>query len=174
VPFRDETKWVHRVWLDDEPQPDDFKLIGCMWQDLNPSWRVVDWDSRALHTIDMLTVPRSFDLTPRQVRDIVGLALVHQYGGIYACWDMEPTQALNEHQEFNAWMAHSGYIGSRVIQDPVWSMLLDLLRHMGREVTPDTDLTDFYRQYAGADLTIFREAPRARRFSSDVSEPTSL
>lgn len=161
MPFRNETKWVHRVWLTPEDQPEDYQFIGQLWEELNPSWRVVNWNAHALEEFGIYAVPTSFDVSPDKLRDLVGLALVHKYGGIYASHGLEPIEPLNEVPVFAAWMTHCGYLGSRNPEDPVWGLLLDLIRHSGREIK-DMSLTDFYLLYGGEDLLRMDVTPRAR------------
>lgn len=160
MPFRNETKWVHRVWLTPEDLPEDYEFVGELWSDTNPSWRVVNWDQRGLLEVGVKAVPSSFDVDPQKLRDLVGLALVHKYGGVYATHLLEPTEPLNEIPVYTAWMSHCGYLGSRNPEDPVWGLLLDLIRHSGREIG-DMSLTDFYLLYGGEDLHRLDSTPRA-------------
>lgn len=169
MPFRNETKWVHRVWLTPEDEPEDFQFIGQLWEEMNPTWRVVNWNRHALEEFGIRAVPSSFDVSRDKLRDLVGLALVYKYGGVYASHLLEPTEPLNEIPVHSAWMTNSGYLGSRNPEDSVWGLLLDLIRHSGREIK-EMSLTDFYLLYGGEDLIRFDSHPRAMLPSDQMED----
>lgn len=94
--------------------PEPYRKYGEMWSTLNDGWVVTDWTEAALRTVwngqmpcqeiwDRLETEALAPVTMRhavavatQRADILGYALVHQFGGVYVNCDLEPLRPLKE------------------------------------------------------------------------------
>lgn len=101
---------IHRLWLGPKEMPDRYKEYGSRWAELNPGWKVIDWDQDTL-PIDQLRNRNVWDLIEKngvnsgapmpqdqaiavQRADVAGYELIYIHGGIYVNCDIEPIRPL--------------------------------------------------------------------------------
>lgn len=133
---------VHRFWAGIREMPEEYQIFGQMWGDLNPQWRVIDWDIRAVADYPDLA-PVFTDLYNRdagrhgvelyaQIADVLGYAIIERWGGVYVDCDVQPVRPLPSLPE-TAWASYecgdsrlvsNSVIGAPGPHDPFWSSLL--------------------------------------------------
>jgi mannosyltransferase OCH1-like enzyme len=140
-------KIVHRYWSGPREMPETYKEFGEKWEDLNPGWVVIDHGEEIIQLWPDLA-PVFNHLYERdagrdgielhvQVADVVGYALLREFGGVYVNCDMEPLRGFTERDlpDF-AWASYENYedyrivnsaIGAKQPHDPFWAGLLDEL-----------------------------------------------
>lgn len=164
---------IHRYWSGPKPMPEEYVAFGEKWEDLNPGWAVVDhgeeiiqlWPDLAPvfnHLYERDGGRDSIELHV-QVADVVGYALLREFGGIYVNTDMEPLRPLSTiiNESTPSFASYENYEDFRIVNaaigaprpyDVFWSDLLDGLpaRYFSRpydEMVMSTGpgyLTDFY------------------------------
>lgn len=142
-----QARYIHRFWAG-KAMPEIYSRFADIWLDLNPGWRIIDWDEAS--TVDLGLFP---DLQPViddlyrrdggrrgielfvQLADVIGYALVREYGGVYVNCDIQPVQPLPELPD-KAWASYennedgrivNAAIGARGPRDPFWESLLEAL-----------------------------------------------
>ena len=133
---------LHRYWSGKE-MPEVYKEFGERWEDLNPGWITVDHGEEVLQLWDDLA-PVFNHLYERdggqdseelhvQVADIVGYALIRQFGGVYVNCDMEPVRPIEERLPEGAWASFENHDDWRIVnaatgapkaEHPFWVELL--------------------------------------------------
>jgi mannosyltransferase OCH1-like enzyme len=92
--------------------PKEYEQFGRDWEDLNPGWRVLDWNEDTLHLTDTSTWQNADvldDLLARgqepdadkvalatHLADVLAYELVYEFGGLYVNTDMQPVRALSD------------------------------------------------------------------------------
>lgn len=94
--------------------PRQYHDYGQQWRDLNPDWVVLDWDEvslrgvwpdampcneiwEALATEALAPVPMRHEVAVATQRaDILGYALLAEFGGVYLNCDLEPLRPLSD------------------------------------------------------------------------------
>lgn len=163
--------------------PDAYKEFGEKWEDLNPGWILIDHGEEVLQLWDDLAPVfnhlyerdggRDSEELHVQVADVVGYALVREFGGVYVNTDMEPVRPIEPQlPEENAWASFENHddwrivnaaIGAPKAQNPFWVKLLEGLpeRYFANpedEMVMTTGpgyLTDFANANTQIPLTIF-------------------
>ena len=93
-------KIIHRYWSGPRDMPQNYVEFGEKWEDLNPGWIVMDHGEEVIqlwpdladvfnHLYERDAGRDGIELHV-QVADIVGYALIREFGGIYVNCDMEP------------------------------------------------------------------------------------
>lgn len=136
---------IHRYWSGPKEMPEAYKEFGRRWEELNPGWEVFDHGEEVIQLWPDLA-PVFNHLYERdagrdgielhvQVADVVGYALIREFGGVYVNCDMEPLMKNMEQQlpemawasyeNEEDWRIVNAAIGAPQPQDPFWSGLLD-------------------------------------------------
>lgn len=108
---------IHRVWLGDEPMPEEFEYYGETWQRHHPDWELRLWTDSNLPT---LRFPDAFERCRNhgERSDVLRSELLLQFGGLYVDTDVEcrrPIEPLiDDLPAFAAWV-RPGRIGSAVL-----------------------------------------------------------
>ena len=141
-------KIIHRYWAGPKPMPEEYVRFGQTWEDLNPGWIVVDHGEEILqlwpdlapvfnHLYERDANHNSIELHV-QVADVVGYALLREFGGVYVNTDMEPLQPIEKFLPPMAWASYENYEDFRIVNaaigapqpgDPFWTGLLAELPH---------------------------------------------
>lgn len=168
-------KIIHRYWSGPREMPEAYKSYGEKWEDLNPGWVVVDhgeeiiqlWDDLAPvfnHLYERDAGRDSIELHV-QLADVVGYALLREFGGVYVNCDMEPLRPLSTIldglEDEHAWASYENHEDWRIVNSAMgaahphnnfWEDLVTALpeRYFSRpydEMVMSTGpgfLTDFY------------------------------
>ena len=139
------TRYIHRFWAGPKPMPQEYRDYGEAWRDLNPEWSLFDWDIQLLKEFSDLH-PVFNDLIRRdagrqgielyvQLADVIGYALVREFGGVYVNCDMQPVRPLPElpnkawasYENTSDWRIVNAAIGAPHPWDPFWVSLLEAL-----------------------------------------------
>lgn len=164
-------KIVHRYWSGPREMPEAYKEYGQKWEDLNPGWVVLDHGEEIIqlwpdladvfnHLYERDSGNDSIELHV-QVADVVGYALIREFGGVYVNCDMEPIAPIEgrlpeapwaSYENEEDWRIVNAAIGAPQPQDSFWVDLLAGLpeRYFSRpydEMVMSTGpgyLTDFY------------------------------
>lgn len=140
---------IHRYWAGPREMPESYQKFGEKWEDLNPGWIVIDhgeeviqlWPdlARVFNHLYERDAGRDGIELHVQVADIVGYALLREFGGVYVNCDMEPVAPLDkflEKTEGRAWATYENYedfrivnaaIGAPQANHPFWIGLLEAL-----------------------------------------------
>lgn len=135
-------KLIHRFWAGQRPMPERYKAFGRQWGEMNPEWRVIDHGEDVQNEFpDLADVFNS--LYERdggrkgielyvQLADVLGYAILREWGGVYLNCDMQPVQPLPE-LPARAWASYENNEDGRIVNaaigaptalDPFWSGLL--------------------------------------------------
>lgn len=170
---------IHRYWSGPRPMPQEYIEYGEKWEDLNPGWVVVDhgeeiiqlWGDLAPvfnHLYERDAGRDSIELHV-QVADVVGYALVREFGGVYVNCDMEPVRPIEERLPDGPWASFENHDDWRIVNAAIgapqpfnhfWVHLLHDLpaRYFSRpydEMVMSTGpgyLTDFARGHSGLEV----------------------
>lgn len=134
----------HRVWLGNEPMPDEFKRFGETWQSLHADWKMILWTDTTLPPLKnawAYAQPRSLSAKC----NIARYEILLQHGGIYVDTDFECLKnlepLLQDVECFVAWeredMANNAIIGV-VPGHPFLRDLVDSLEERVRKM-PNAD-----------------------------------
>lgn len=134
----------HRIWLGDQPMPDEFKRFGETWQSLHPEWEMLLWTDATLPPLKnawAYAQPKSLAAKG----NIARYEILLQYGGIYVDTDFECLKnlepLLQDVKCFVAWeredLANNAIIGA-VPGHPFLHNLVDSLEENVRKM-PDAD-----------------------------------
>jgi hypothetical protein len=152
-------RFLHRVWLGLGSRA-EFDRDTQLLKDANPSYYVTIWDEAVLDDYPQLAeVATSLRFAyTRQLEDIVGLALVAQYGGAYFGRGGVPHNPLPVVQKPGPWMVHSSLIGSLEPRDEFWEQLLVELTGPYFNHLRDTELETIYLRHSSGQLSVGRLA----------------
>jgi len=134
---------IHRYWAGPRDMPAQYVEYGEKWEDLNPGWVVIDHGEEILqlwpdlanvfnHLYERDAGRDSIELHV-QVADVVGYALVREFGGVYVNCDMEPVRPLEARLPDEAWASFENHSDFRVVNaaigaphahDAFWEELL--------------------------------------------------
>ncbi len=143
---------LHRIWFGG-PMPDEFVKYGVKWRALHPEWTIVDWPGE--QALPELSWVYDFaeQFAPgdhlRFQADVLRLAILWTYGGVYVDTDVEPLRPIDELLEgvecFASWSPNRGKGGERLLTNCVMGAVP---RHLfiGRCIE---GLGDAVRKYAG-------------------------
>jgi hypothetical protein len=121
---RDYVHFIHRVRTDRADQ--DFNLVGDMWADLNPDWRVINWDLDHLDEEfpDLRQAAAIIGKDTARLARLYGVALVEHWGGIFVGGNEEPKASIDQPRT-DAWItSNRQYFGSAEPGEPFWHSLL--------------------------------------------------
>lgn len=141
-------KFIHRYWSGPRKMPQEYTEYGRKWEELNPGWEVFDhgeeiiqlWGDLAPvfnHLYERDGGRDSIELHV-QVADVVGYALVREFGGVYVNCDMEPVRPLEDRLPDCAWASYENHEDWRIVNaafgapeagNEFWSQLLRELPH---------------------------------------------
>lgn len=174
---------IHRYWSGPREMPEAYKAYGEKWEDLNPGWVVIDHGEEIVqlwpdlfdvfnHLYERDAGRDSIELHV-QLADVVGYALLREFGGVYVNCDMEPLKPLSALDVLpdTAWASYENHEDFRIVNSAIgapepgnlfWSQLLAHLparyfAHPYDEMVMTTGpgfLTDFARTGA-ARLHVF-------------------
>lgn len=113
-------KVIHRIWFGPRPMPQSYRAYGHDWIELNPGWKLIDWNYDTLpelinqHWFDTCgTAWRpgrgdAKEATMIQVTqaDIASYEILHQHGGLYVNCDMQPISPLPDLTEVDVLLAY--------------------------------------------------------------------
>lgn len=147
---------IHRYWAGPRDMPQKYVEFGEKWEDLNPGWIVMDHSEEVLQLwpdlADIFNYLYGKDAggdSPElhaQVSDIVGYALIREFGGVYVDCDIEPVESSIEpklpnmawasYGDEETWEVSNSAIGAPRPHDPFWEKLLlelprDFFRNSG-------------------------------------------
>ena len=134
---------IHRYWSGPRPMPQQYVEYGRKWEELNPGWEVFDhgeeiiqlWGDLAPifnHLYERDGGNDSIELHV-QVADVVGYALVREFGGVYVNCDMEPVRPMEARLPEGPWASYENHSDFRIVNaaigaprphDPFWEELL--------------------------------------------------
>lgn len=168
--------------------PEAYRQFGARWEDLNPGWVVIDHGEEILqlwpdlaevinHLYERDEGRDSIELHV-QVADVVGYAVLREYGGVYVNCDMEPLRPLDGRLPDSAWASYENHEDHRIVNaamgapsagDPFWVKLLEELpaRYFSRpydEMVMSTGpgfLTDFANHNSMTDRIPFVVFPKS-------------
>ena len=126
--------------------PEEYVRFGEKWEDLNPGWVVIDhgeeiiqlWPDLAPvfnHLYERDAGRDSIELHV-QVADVVGYALLREFGGVYVNCDMEPLKPIEEYLPDCAWASYENHEDFRIVNAAIGapssnnSFWVDLLREL--------------------------------------------
>lgn len=141
MPELDQIRYVHRFWAG-KRIPDAYKNFEDRWLDLNPGWRIITWDEDVQEHFPDLK-PVFDDLYRRdagrrgielfvQLADVIGYALLREFGGVYVNCDIQPIRPLSDLPQ-KAWASYENNEDGRIVnaaigapqpQDKFWVELL--------------------------------------------------
>lgn len=85
-------KILHRIWVGGAPLPRRYEEWWEDFKELNPGWTfVTHLDASALLEDDVIAACKA----PAQLADILRLAVLEQYGGVYVDCDTRPLKSLD-------------------------------------------------------------------------------
>ncbi len=139
---------IHRYWSGPREMPQAYQEYGQKWEDLNPGWVVLDhgeeivqlWPDLAdvfNHLYERDAGRDSIELHV-QVADVVGYALIREFGGVYVNCDMEPLRPIEELLPDCAWASYENEEDWRIVNAAIgapqphnefWEELLKGLPH---------------------------------------------
>lgn len=139
---------IHRYWSGPREMPENYKEFGQKWEDLNPGWVVVDHGEEIIqlwpdladvfnHLYERDAGRDGIELHV-QIADVVGYALIREFGGVYVNCDMEPLKPIEPELEFIAeenlpWASYENHEDWRIVNaaigapnagHPFWEGLL--------------------------------------------------
>ena len=80
-------KTFHRIWVGEDPIPDEFIYYGETWEKLHPDWEMKLWTDK---NMPKLINQELFDVSPVVLRsDIARFEILYKYGGVYIDTDFE-------------------------------------------------------------------------------------
>jgi len=169
-------KIIHRYWSGPRPMPERYVRFGERWEELNPGWVVIDHGEEVIqlwpdladvfnHLYERDAGRDSIELHV-QVADVVGYALLREFGGVYVNCDMEPVRSFGarlpdapwaSYENEEDWRIVNAAIGAPQAGEAFWGGLLAALpgRYFANpydEMVMTTGpgfLTDFAHQYPG-------------------------
>lgn len=111
--------------------PETYKEFGEKWEDLNPGWVVIDhgeeiiqlWGDLAEvfnHLYERDAGRDSIELHV-QVADVVGYALLREFGGVYVNTDMEPVRPLEGRLPEGPWASLENNEDGRIVNAAIGS-----------------------------------------------------
>ena len=110
-------RFIHRVWLGDEPLPEQFRHFGETWQRHHPEWDVQLWTDSNLPRLRHPDVLERCD-DPREASLYVRSELLARFGGVYVDADLECKRSIEPLVEdsgaFAAW-ERPGRVGSAIL-----------------------------------------------------------
>jgi mannosyltransferase OCH1-like enzyme len=141
-------KIIHRYWSGPSEMPEAYKRYGEKWEDLNPGWVVIDHGEEIIqlwpdlfdvfnHLYERDAGRDSIELHV-QLADVVGYALLREFGGVYVNCDMEPVRSFDYALPDCAWASFENHedwrivnaaIGAPQANNPFWEELLRELPH---------------------------------------------
>jgi mannosyltransferase OCH1-like enzyme len=99
-------KILHRVWLGDQPEPENFQRWHRRLRVLNPDWSIVTWDEGSLKALG-IERGELVDMWPSSLAaqsNAVRLAAVWKFGGVYLDCDVEPLRPIP-----NEWLKYPAF-----------------------------------------------------------------
>lgn len=116
---------LHRIWFGG-PMPDEFVRYGHAWEMLHPAWVMTDWPAGTLPPLPDV-YHRAREIAPRDSlrfrADVLRLALLWEYGGVYVDTDVEPLRPIDGLIEgvecFASWSPHRAKDGTRLLTNCV-------------------------------------------------------
>jgi mannosyltransferase OCH1-like enzyme len=94
-------KIFHRIWIGDNPMPQQFIDWGKSWLEHHPDWEMREWNDVEEVVVNKDCLPLSRNLS--QTSDILRYELLYRYGGIYLDTDFvcqKNIEALLEDADF--------------------------------------------------------------------------
>lgn len=139
-------KEIHRFWAGD-PMPEEYRLYGRQWEELNPDWYVTDWEEDDVESLvedpeiqKVISNLYSRDAPFRgielfvQLADVMGYVLVERFGGVYVNCDIQPLRPIEELPlPDRAWASKENDVDDRIVNaaigapephDQFWHYLL--------------------------------------------------
>lgn len=119
-------KIIHRYWAGPRDIPQKYVEFGEKWEDLNPGWIVMDHGEEVIqlwpdladvfnHLYERDAGRDGIELHV-QVADVVGYALIREFGGIYVNCDMEPiAHNIESHLPNMAWASYENEEDWRIV-----------------------------------------------------------
>lgn len=74
-------KIFHRIWLGDNPMPEEFKIWGKTWTNLHPNWQMKEWNNTNGIKINHDYIKYSKNVA--QTSDLLRYEILYKHGGIY-------------------------------------------------------------------------------------------
>lgn len=117
---------IHRIWLGENPMPEEFERYGETWREHHPEWEMRLWTDDNLPPSDLLD---ALEESKRQVSRSILLRyeLLRQFGGVYVDTDMECLRSieplLDGVSAFAAWESPEvlcGAVVGGVAGHPAW------------------------------------------------------
>ncbi len=90
---------LHRIWFGDD-MPEEFVRYGRQWRDLHDAWLYTEWPTG--HALPPLpeVYHRADEIAPKDAlrfrADVLRLAILWEYGGVYVDTDVEPIRPLDD------------------------------------------------------------------------------
>ena len=86
---------VHRIWLGDEPLPEEFRQYGETWKAHHPHWEHRLWTEDNLPQVERGEINDRFRM-PTERSDLLRYELLLQFGGLYVDTDFECLRPIDE------------------------------------------------------------------------------
>jgi len=99
---------IHRIWFGPREMPQAYREYGNAWRDLNPGWKVIEWDysnrpplineslflNCGTEWTPIAGAAKTTSITQVAQADLLGYELLYRYGGLYVNTDMEPLRPI--------------------------------------------------------------------------------
>jgi hypothetical protein len=85
---------VHRVWLGEQPMPEEHEHFGQTFARHHPGWEMRLWTDADLPALAIGARERQRARTQRELSNLARYELLHRHGGVYVDTDVECRRAL--------------------------------------------------------------------------------
>ncbi len=85
---------IHRVWLGEEPMPDEYRRFGETFARHHPSWEYRLWTEKDIPALDIGEDERTRSRSHSEMSDLVRYEVLARFGGVYVDTDVECRRAL--------------------------------------------------------------------------------
>ena len=140
---------IHRIWFGPRAMPRAYVEYGNKWSELNPDWKLIDWDYWMLPPLQNKwhfdNVGTGWNPNPGAAKhnsiiqvaqaDIAAYEILHLIGGLYVNCDMEPLRPIPEEltdhpvtlaNEIDNWLISNAWMMSAPRQ-PLFSTVIDAI-----------------------------------------------
>jgi Mannosyltransferase OCH1 and related enzymes len=100
-------KIIHYAWFGGNEKPEMVQECINSWKRHMPEWEIKEWNE---HNFDLSKYPFALEAHKRKryafVTDVVRLAVLHEYGGVYCDSDVYAVKSFNKFTRHRAFTGH--------------------------------------------------------------------
>ncbi len=85
---------IHRVWLGEEPMPEEHERFGRTFAQHHPDWEMRLWTDEDLPALGITEADQGHARTPSELSNLVRYELLQRFGGVYVDTDVESRRSL--------------------------------------------------------------------------------